>query len=267
MRLVVTLALGLVGPLFALGSASAGVVCTVIVDVASGDIVRRDGSCAERQSPMSTFKLPLALMAADARILMSAQEPRMEYLPEYGGPERVRKAVDPTIWMRESVVWYSQQLTRRLGPYRLRAYVDGLDYGNRDISGSRGKDDGLTQAWLMSSLKISADEQAAFVRKFLTRAYPVSADAYDLAAELLPVFPAGEGWTVRGKTGSGWLRKTNGAIDYDRPLGWFVGWAEKGDRRLAFARLLIEDARSETPGGFLARDGLVADLPGLVAGR
>lgn len=261
------LVVALAGLLVSAGAATAAAVCTVVVDAATGEPVHREGACSERWSPMSSFKFPLALMAADAGILMSRRQPRMPYRPEYGGPERVRKAVDPAIWMGDSIVWYSQELTRRLGAYKLRAYVDGFDYGNRDLAGNRGKNDGLTQSWLMSSLEISADEQAAFVRKFLARAFPVSADAYDLATELLPTFPAGDGWSLRGKTGSGWLRTAGGAVDYGRPLGWFVGWAEKGGRRLAFARLVVEDRRSDTPGGFLARDGLIADFPGLVAGR
>jgi beta-lactamase class D len=267
MRRVLPAILALAALLVSVGAAPAAVVCTVIVDVASGETLHRQGACDERRSPMSSFKFPLALMAADAGIVMSPQQPRMEYRPEFGGPERVRKPVDPAVWMRESILWYSQALTRRLGPYKLRAYVDGFGYGNRDLSGNRGKNDGLTQAWLMSSLEISPDEQVAFVRDFLTRAFPLSADAYDLTAELVPVFPAGEGWTVHGKTGSGSLRKPSGAVDGGRPLGWFVGWAEKGERRLAFARLVIEDRPSATPGGFLARDGFIAELPGLVAPR
>ncbi len=267
MRNLPAFLLALAALLVPAGAASATVVCTVIEDVATGATVHREGACEERRSPMSTFKLPLALMAADAGIVMSPQQPRMEYRPEFAGPERVRKPVDPAVWMRESILWYSQALTRRLGPYKLRAYVDGFGYGNRDLSGNRGKNDGLTQAWLMSSLEISADEQVAFVRSFLTRAFPVSPDAYDLATELVPVFPAADGWTVRGKTGSGWLRKPSGAVDRTRPLGWFVGWAEKGERRLAFARLVIGDRPNEQPGGFVARDGFIAELPGFLAPR
>jgi beta-lactamase class D len=41
--------------------------------------------------------------------------------------------------------------------------VSLFNYGNVDVSGNPGQGDGLTQAWLTSSLKISALEQVAFM--------------------------------------------------------------------------------------------------------
>jgi beta-lactamase class D len=241
-------------------------LCTVVAEASSGAVLHRDGPCEVRQSPMSTFKVPLALMGADSGFLTGPKTPSIAYRQEFRAVERDRKTVDPTIWLRDSVVWYSQQITKKLGPYSFRRYIDAFDYGNRDLSGNPGKNDGLTQAWLMASLEISPDEQVQFVRKFLAREFPVSADAYDLTMDIIPMFPAADGWTVHGKTGSGLLRDARGAPDRKKPLGWFVGWAENGDRRVVFARLRIDDAPSEAPLSFRVRDSLIADLPGLVAG-
>lgn len=57
----------------------------------------------------------------------------------------------PAAWARDhtlrtalpnSVVWYYQELARRIGAQRIQRYVDGFGYGNRDISG------GIDQFWL-----------------------------------------------------------------------------------------------------------------------
>ena len=47
-------------------SASELVECTVILDQKTGAAIIRTGTCAERFTPMSTFKVPLALMGYDA---------------------------------------------------------------------------------------------------------------------------------------------------------------------------------------------------------
>jgi hypothetical protein len=59
---------------------------------------------------------------------------------------------DPSRWEAVSVVWYSQEITRRFGEAKFKAYIDRFGYGNRDLRGNPGKNDGLTQAWLGSSL-------------------------------------------------------------------------------------------------------------------
>jgi beta-lactamase class D len=117
----------------------------------------------------------------------------------------------------------------------------------------------------MSSLKISGDQQVDFLRRFLKRQLPISAKAIDMTMAIIPHFQAGDGWDVQGKTGSGWMRNAAGKSDPKRPIGWFVGWASKGDRRVVFARLLVDTKPyDDTPISYVVRDSLVADLPGLV---
>lgn len=238
--------------------------CTLVAEAGSGAVVVRDGACDRRATPASTFKFPIALMGYDAGVLKDATSPRWDYRAEFDAPERARKPIDPTSWEKESIVWYSQEITRKLGMARFRGYVEAFDYGNEDVTGTPGRDDGLTQAWLMSSLAISPTEQVAFVRAFLARSLPVSPRAFEMTAAILPVFAAPGGWTVHGKTGSGWLRHPDGRPNRDRPVGWFVGWAEKAGRTVAFARLRINEGRTPRPLSLAVRDGLLAELDGLV---
>ena len=263
---VLLLAASVFAPLSSTRSAAKTIECTVILDQQTGAAIVRLGTCDERFTPMSTFKVPLALMGYDAGVLKDAHTPRWDYDPKFDAPKRARKAVDPTIWETESILWYSQELTRRLGGEAFDGYVRKLGYGNADTSGLAGQGEPLTHAWLSNSLLISADEQAAFMRRIVSRDLPVSRKAIDMTVSIMPVFEAG-GWTVRGKTGSGWLRRKNGKLNRARPIGWFVGWAEKDGRRIAFARLRIGNETPSEPSGLAVRAIFLEELPVLMRGK
>lgn len=241
-----------------------GPACTVILEAVSGKTLHREGACDQRFTPNSTFKFTLALIGYDAGILTDEHTPLWDYRPEFNASQRDRKAVDPTIWEKESVLWFSREITRRLGQKRFAHYVSRFNYGNMDVSGDIGKNNSLTRSWVMSSLRISADEQANFLRRFLARTLPVSDKAHAMTRAVIPVFDAADGWVVHGKTGSGWLRDEAGAIDRNRPQGWFIGWAEKDGRQIVFARLDTGKDRSDSPKGLKARDAFLQDLPKLL---
>lgn len=239
------------------------VQCTVIVDAASGKTLYQDGVCDQRFSPASTFKVPLSLIGYDAGILSDEHTPTWDYKPEFNAVKRAQKTVDPTIWEKDSILWFSREITRRLGEKSFAGYVSKFDYGNNDVSGNPGKNDGLTQSWVNSSLKITPIEQVNFLRRLLDRKLPVSARAYDMTKAIIPTFPAGD-WTVQGKTGSTRLRNDADKIQDKRSLGWFVGWAQKGDQRIVFARLVVDTKRTDMPKGLKTRAGFLKDLPGLI---
>lgn len=240
-------------------AAAQKLTCTLIVDETSGDVLHRDGTCDKAFAPMSTFKLPLAIMGYDADILLDATTPRWDYKPEFNGYKSQQKPTDPTIWLKDSIVWYSQELTRRLGDKRFSDYIKRFDYGNKDVSGDPGKHNGLTHAWLASSLKISPEEQVGFLRRFLRGELPVSEDALEMTKAIMPHFEAGD-WDVQGKTGTGALSDAKGG---KAPIGWFVGWATRDDRRVIFARLTVGAKKGEQPAGPAARDDFLKMLPNL----
>jgi beta-lactamase class D len=251
-----------------LGNAAPGhavatdVECTLIVDAATGETLHRGGVCDRRFSPASTFKVPLAAMGYDAGILTGANEPAWDYKPEFNAVARDRKTVDPTIWERDSVIWYSREITRRLGAEKFAAHVGAFGYGNGDVSGTPGKDDGLTGSWVDSSLTIAPTEQVDFLRRLLDGGLPISAKAHAMTMAILPEFSA-SGWTVQGKTGSTRYRKSSATAAQKQAIGWFVGWAEKGGRRIVFARLAV-DGKQEGPKGPATRAAFLKELPRLV---
>lgn len=244
-------------PMRAQSAPLADIHCTLIQDQESGATLYQDGVCDRRVSPASTFKVPLALIGYDSAILSDQHTPSWDYKPEFNAVKRDRKTVDPTIWERDSIIWYSREITRRLGPKSFAGYVSKFGYGNADVSGSAGKNDGLTNSWVDSSLEISPVEQTAFLRRLLDGKMPVSAKAHEMTKAIIPSFRAG-GWTVQGKTGST-ARDRN-----KRSLGWFVGWAEKDGRRIVFARLVVDARRGEMPKGLATRAAFLNDLPQLV---
>lgn len=210
--------------------------------------------------------MPLAAIGYDAGILEDQRKPLREFRPRFNAVARDRKLVDPTIWEAVSVIWYSREITARLGPKSFAAHVSKLGYGNGDISGDPGKNNGLTHSWISSSLTISPEEQAGFLRRLLSGSLPVSAKAHDMSRAILPSFGAGD-WTVKGKTGSIWLRNAAGEIDRTRPVGWFVGWADDKERRVVFARLRIGAERTEGIPGRKLRDAFLKELPVLLKAK
>ena len=241
-------------------SAQAAVNCTLIASYPEGNIIEETGDCRTPYAPASTFKIPLALIGFDSGILKDAHNPTWDYKPEYKASAREQKSVDPTIWEKDSIVWYSQEITRQLGEARFKQYVDQFAYGNQDVAGTPGKP-GLTHSWLFSSLLISPVEQIEFVQRLLARDLGVSDHAYDMTLAVMPEFSADKGWRVFGKTGSGWLTNRHGRSDKTKPQGWFVGWAEQGTRRIVFAKLVIDDEAHAEYGGPRARVQFLRELP------
>ncbi|TPK94932.1 class D beta-lactamase [Mesorhizobium sp. B2-4-12] len=236
------------------------VQCTLIADAATGKTLYQDGVCDQRFSPASTFKVPLSLIGYDAGILSDEHTPTWNYKPEFNAVKRDQKAVDPAIWERDSVLWYSREITRRLGNEKFAGYVSRFNYGNGDVSGNPGKDDGLTRSWVNSSLQITPVEQVAFLRQVLAGKMPVSAKAHEMTRAIMPSFKAGD-WAVQGKTGS--TRLGEGGKGR-RSLGWFVGWAQKDGRQVVFARLVVDAKRTDMPKGLATRAAFLKDLPQLI---
>jgi beta-lactamase class D len=253
--------------LLALGCSGArAATCTALADAVTGQVLRQDGRCDERVTPASTFKIALSLMGYDSGYLSDEHLPALPFKQGYADwMPSWRATTDPTSWIRNSVVWYSQLLTEWLGRGRLQHYVTAFGYGNADLGGDAGQDNGLTHAWLTSSLQISPLEQLAFLHRLIARQLPVSARAYDLTARLTLVGALPDGWEVHGKTGNGFRQNADGSSERRLQVGWFVGWAVQGTRVVAFARCLSDETPQQESAAKRARESLLRDLPALLA--
>lgn len=248
------------------GKAAANeVACLLIADLHDGAIVHQEGKeCDARIGPASTFKLTLSVMGYDSGILVDPETPAWPYDPSY---EAVRHAervtTTPRSWMADSVIWYSRELVRRLGAERFAAYATAFAYGNADVSGDPGANNGMTHSWLNRSLLISPREQADFVRRLVLGRLPVTGPSARKAMEATPEFDADGGWRLHGKTGTGYIREADGQLGR-RQFGWFVGWASDGDRALVFAHLIKDPSGGKSAAGPRARDALLARWASLV---
>src|SRR4029453_8291374 len=143
--------------------------CFLLYEVGVGQIRREPSSgCATRVTPASTFKIPHALAGLDAGG-PEGPDTRIAY---DGAPVRFESwRHDHTLAsaMHSSVLWYFQRVATRRGGGREGESLRKFDYGNQDTSS------GLTTFWLGGSLRISPDEQQAFLLKLYHDALPVSA--------------------------------------------------------------------------------------------
>ena len=121
-------------------------------------------------------------------------------------------------------------------PARMKEYVERFSYGNQDVSG------GVDRFWLGSSLRLSPDEQASFLRRLEAGELPVSARSLGIVKDIMGQ-PWAEGVAYRGKTGS--CSNTDAAPDH----GWWVGAVESGGHRHVFAGLILGKGAS----GLVAR--------------
>lgn len=243
--------------------AQARQVC-MIVATTSGKILHEQGDCQSRVTPASTFKVALSLMGFDAGILKDAHHPVMDFQkgdPAWGGEAWLRPT-DPASWIKHSVVWYSQRITRGLGEPALTRYAGAFGYGNADFSGDPGQDNGLERAWIASSLKISPAEQVVFLGKLVEHRLPVSADASENTEAVMDRRVAGD-WTVSGKTGAAYPRLADGSFDRSHGWGWYVGWARRAGQTLVFARLDQDQKRQPGSPGRRTRDALLDTWPAL----
>jgi beta-lactamase class D len=198
--------------------------CILLMDAKSGTFIKawNEGRCRERFPACSTFKVPLALMAFDTDVLKDEKQ-----VLKWDGEKRMLAAWDrdhnAATWMQESVVWFSQRLTPKLREARVKKYLRDFRYGNEDLSG------GLTDAWLhapdsdKAALRISAYEQAEFMKGLWTDRLKITPAAAALTKKITFFETSPQGYQLSGKTGSNFY-----GVDKKKRLGWFIGHLQKG---------------------------------------
>lgn len=225
-------------------------------------VLKQEGSdCNQRYAPESTFKIPLSLMGFDSGILVDKFNPEWPYKKEYELYLNVWKYPhNPQTWIRDSCVWYSQVLTQQLGMKRFKRYVDTFQYGNQDVSGDKGQNNGLTQAWLSSSLAISPIEQIKFLQKIIHKELPVNPKAFTMTKDILYIQELAGGWKLYGKTGNGRQLTNDKRQKLLLQHGWFVGWIEKDGRVITFAHHISDSKEKATFASFRAKNNALNKL-------
>ncbi|MBI4535164.1 MAG: class D beta-lactamase [Ignavibacteriae bacterium] len=190
-----------------------------------------------RFSPFSTFKIPNSVIALETGVVGEIDEvvpwdttryPREEWWPaQWIGKHTLRSAI------KFSVVPIYRTIASRVGPDRMRQYIDDFEYGNRDISS------GIDNFWLNGSLRISAMEQIEFLREFYNYWLAVSPTSIDEVKKIL-IQEKTENYVLSAKTGGGDKSEQGG-----KAFGWYVGYVERDGNVFYFALNIEAESFSE----------------------
>ena len=187
--------------------------------------------CDRRRSPASTFKILNSLIGLETGVIADEHfvipwDSVPRWIPSWNRDHDLASA------MANSVVWYYQELARRVGEKRMQDYVTRVGYGNGDISG------GIDRFWLGSSIRISPTEQVELLRKLRDDRLPFSPRSLAIVKEIL-VLERNDDYVLRGKTGFATERDSSA-------VGWFVGYVEKKENVYFFAcNVTSENARRD----------------------
>ncbi|MDR1609026.1 MAG: class D beta-lactamase [Deltaproteobacteria bacterium] len=170
-------------------------------------------------TPASTFKIFNTLIGLETGAVKDVDE----ILPWGGWPQPI-KAWEKDLSLREAIKVSSvpifQELARRVGLETLRSKIAELAYGDAEIGQV------VDRFWLDGPLKISAVQQARLLARLAKGELPFARENQAATRDIIKL-EAGPDWALYGKTGT--------ASRYDPPLGWWVGWVEKGGQVYSFA--------------------------------
>ncbi len=223
------------------------------------DKVIGDERCRKQFPACSTFKVPLAVMVFDSGILKD-ETVTLKWDGKKDSREESNRDHNAQTWMKQSIVWFSQRLTPKLGGKRLQKYLNDFDYGNKDLTG------GIQQAWLISpsdegpALKISAYEQLEFMKKLWTNNLSASTQSMQKARDITYLETSPRGTKLSGKTGSNFYDK-----DHKIHLGWFISHIQNGTQEYITIANFSDLGPTEAAGygGFRAKEitkKILADL-------
>lgn len=169
----------------------------------------------EPYSPASTFKIANSLIALETGAIKGADE----IIPWDGVTRRFDQLNQDHCMktaFKHSVVWFYQELARKIGEKQMKHWLDKMGYGNRDIA------DNIDDFWLKGELRISAKEQVEFLTKLHRYQLPIAKQNVDIVKEIM-VVERTDDYVLRAKTG--WTGE----------VGWYVGYVERNDNCYFFA--------------------------------
>jgi len=229
--------LAAVGP--ALASAqTASHHCVVVSD--NGALPQRwNGSaadCATRLSPASTYKIPHALIGLE---IGAVTETTVEKWDGVRHPDQPKWNLDHTVFsaMKPSVLWFFQRMAPRIGAERAHEWLERFAYGNADTSGP------ITEYWINGRLRISPDEQLAFLTRYYGGTLPVKKGYADrLQAAMLQAPGTVENARGVHELDAAWrpgltLNSKTGAttLESGESVSWLVGQLTVDQHTLTFA--------------------------------
>ncbi len=193
-------------------------------------------------TPASTFKICNSLIGLETGVIRDEHfvipwDSTVRSNPAWNRNHDLQSA------FRNSAVWYYQELARRVGPEKMKYWLDKAEYGNADTSG------GVDLFWLKGGLRITPEQQIGFLRKLHDNKLPFSQRSMDIVKKIM-VLKDTMGCVIRAKTGWG----SDGS-----DVGWFVGYAETKGKVYYFANC-IRSSDPDNPNFLKARSEIVYSI-------
>jgi beta-lactamase class D len=195
--------------------------CFVLYDEAKNTFVKYNASlCDSGYLPASTFKIPNSLIALEEGIIRDTTR-----IIKWNGHEWPNKSwnQDQTLKtaMKYSCVWVYTGFATQIGIQKYYEYITKFDYGNKNLTGPPSR------FWLAGLLRISANQQIEFLRKFYNYELPVSRHSVDVVKDII-VLERSVAFKMSGKTGGGMLADK-------KYIMWLVGYVERNNTPYFYA--------------------------------
>jgi beta-lactamase class D len=184
--------------------------------------------------PASTFKIFNSLVALETGVA-----PDEHFVLKWDSVDKGRPSwnqdQDMATAIKNSTVWYYQELARRIGEKRMKEWITKEHYGNMDISG------GIDKFWLEGGMRISQHDQIDFLRRLYVGTLHFSKRSMDIVKRII-ILKDTTTYTLRGKTGWAQREGTN--------IGWLVGYLEQNNNTYFYA--INIEAPEPAPSSFAA---------------
>ncbi|MHC1708333.1 MAG: class D beta-lactamase [Bacteroidales bacterium] len=172
--------------------------------------------------PASTFKICNSLIGLETGVIedensVISWDSVDRQNPEWNRDHTLKSA------FKYSVVWYYQELARRVGEKQMKGMLDKLSYGNADTSG------GIDRFWLDGGMRITPEQQIIFLKRLHDNELPVSQRVMDILKKIMIVKETPD-CILRAKTGWGVMNDTD--------IGWYTGYVENKGKVYYFVNCL-----------------------------
>ena len=188
--------------------------------------------CDSGYIPASTFKIPNSIIALEEGIIKDTSQ-----VIKWDGHEWPNKPWnrDQTLGtaMKYSCIWVYIGFADQIGIEKYQEFLNAFNYGNKNLTGPPDK------FWLSGMLRISANQQVEFLRKFYNYELPrVSERSVDIVKDII-MLEQEDGYKLCGKTGGGMLNDN----EY---IMWLVGYIEKEHKPYFYALNFVSGDYNKT---------------------
>lgn len=196
--------------------------CFVLYNQTDNEYIRYHANlCDTGYIPASTFKIPHSIIVLEEGVIKDTNQ-----IIKWDGHEWPNKPwnQDQTLKtaMKYSCVWVYVGFTAQIELRKYQNYVNSFNYGNKNLIGQP------TRFWLAGLLRISANQQVDFLKRFYNYELPgISRRSIDIVKDLI-VIEQKDDYRFCGKTGGGMLTDT----DY---IMWLVGYIEISNKVYFYA--------------------------------